>query len=87
VSGQLAAREITNNGLTINTSNITERILAHHKISGVWEPSWIQEEDNLLLSLLEFDDESSAKISEGTWIEIAGVMNTQAPAAGIYLRT
>jgi hypothetical protein len=56
-------------------------------MSGVREPSWIQEEDNLLLSLLEFDDQSNAKIDQGTWIEIADVMNTQAPAAGIYLRT
>ena len=56
-------------------------------MSEVREPSWIQEEDNLLLSLLEFDDQSNAKIGQGIWIEIAGVMNTQAPAAGIYLRT
>jgi hypothetical protein len=55
--------------------------------SGAREPSWIQEEDNLLLSLLEFDNESNAKIGQGTWIEIAGVMNAQARAAGIYLQT
>ena len=39
------------------------------------EPQWIQEEDDLLLSLLEFDDEGNAKIGLGTWIEITGVFN------------